>query len=103
MIDYLGTRDDQSVFNRNHKFRRNRRSKRKFAGNRFVTAKRDPVEREEAIAEQNIAMTVDEGQDEMVGRPLQAILYKFYLYCFPSILCLGSVVTCLHLGQIPTL
>ena len=61
------TRDDQSVFNRNRKFRSKRRNKRKFAGNRFVTATRDPVEREEAIVKQNIAMTVDEGQDETVG------------------------------------
>ncbi len=65
----MSGKSDQRVFNKNRKFRS--RSKRKFAGNRFVTASKEPVEEEETVAEQDFMMPANENEDETVSsRPI---------------------------------
>lgn len=75
----MSGKSDQSVFNKNRKFRSRRRSKRKFAGNRFVTASREPVEEEETVAEQDFMMPANENEDETVSsRPIPMAIHKSY-------------------------
>lgn len=76
----MSGKGDQSVFNRNRKFRSRRRSKRKFAGNRFVTANKDRVEEEENIAEQTDIASANENQDETISRPM-AKIHIYNSYC----------------------
>ena len=74
------------MHNKSRKFRSQRRSKRKFAGNRFVTANRDPVEEEATVVQQNFTMPANENQDEIVGR-LGQHWPKRFTFTFLSISC----------------